>query len=730
VVDERGTPIDEARVGLEIPRADPVEATSASDGRFELRFELEGDRRLDLAIRAGGFASASWNRRLRPSETWDLGECVLYRSGDLAVRVVDPTGVPQLARVRADSLGEAVSPYRATTHRSLNRPRKDGVYSFEGLPAGQFLVSAENDIEPPVRDTRESPANRTVEVLPGTVTEVELVVETSRRIVVDLDLAPPFSFWSPSPSSPTTCVRLLGAGVVRNIEHLPGGETGFDDVPPGVYSIEVLDPCFLPATADGVLPGSRVRMEVVGSGALRVSIADTDPAAYETHRLSLRRPPGRLEPRGWVELGPLPPKGEAVQGIPPGTLHLRVLAPDGAQGETRVVELAPNETRDVVVRVQRHGSISGVVRSEDGQPVDQATVFLQPGDSTAPSLNDPQKCKRDGSFVFRRLAPGRYELRAKLGACVGAPALGVVVEPEATTNVTLRLPTPSFLGGRFEDWGGIPGRIQLRLEPTAGFDSSLRAELAGWERLERSDLFQRMILGSTRQDGSFRLGPVAPGGPYALEITTGSRPVELARFDLAEGENDVGLLSFTGSLQLTVTFEDESFGSGFSPPRAWIAGPGGLRFEELDRGGVARFGPLVPGSYRFGAQGRAGSDPNAGAWYASAGDTVDVLPAAVAGAELHVARVEGTLRVLDRYGSPLADRQVALRAVVGVLGEGESLLVDVVQDSSDGDGYLTTSLPVGAYQVVLAGEPERFDDSNALVDWTLAGPDPSEVRMR
>jgi len=58
------------------------------------------------------------------------------------------------------------------------------------------------------------------------------------------------------------------------------------------------------------------------------------------------------------------------------------------------------------------------------------------------------------------------------------------------------------------------------------------------------------------------------------------------------------------------------------------------------------------------------------------------------------------------------------------------MLVDVVQDSTDGDGYLTASLPVGSYQVTLGGDPESFDETRVLVDWTQDGPDPSEVRMK
>lgn len=117
-------------------------------------------------------------------------------------------------------------------------------------------------------------------------------------------------------------------------------------------------------------------------------------------------------------------------------------------------------------------SVSGRVTTDDDSPLTSAAVIMRSLDEGAPAqiATDDVRLLPDGSFEFRNVAPGRYEIRAR-GATAARPSLSAVfrvtVSDRHVTNVQLRLIPGATLQGRVEvdpgESAAAPGFAALRV---------------------------------------------------------------------------------------------------------------------------------------------------------------------------------------------------------------------------------------------------------------------------
>jgi hypothetical protein len=109
----------------------------------------------------------------------------------------------------------------------------------------------------------------------------------------------------------------------------------------------------------------------------------------------------------WLAPGEYWPR---LNGLPNGYAISQILF-DGASPMNTVVALSTPDTPLSFVLTSRPGSISGVVRDGNEDPVRGAIVLLLP--DPLPAKPDPetlktQQSREDGGFAFNDLAPGKY----------------------------------------------------------------------------------------------------------------------------------------------------------------------------------------------------------------------------------------------------------------------------------------------------------------------------------
>lgn len=109
----------------------------------------------------------------------------------------------------------------------------------------------------------------------------------------------------------------------------------------------------------------------------------------------------------WLHPGDYWPR---LNGLPKGYAIAQIRF-DGASAENTVLTLNTPDTPLTFVLTSRPGSVLGVVRDGNQDPVRDATVLLLP--DPLPAKPDPETLKTqqsaaDGGFAFNDLAPGKY----------------------------------------------------------------------------------------------------------------------------------------------------------------------------------------------------------------------------------------------------------------------------------------------------------------------------------
>ncbi len=203
-------------------------------------------------------------------------------------------------------------------------------------------------------------------------------------------------------------------------------------------------------TADGLVLrphlGGWVRGAVVAPGPLedghvlaaplptRAPTDAVDPAAAASPRLVALSADGSFE----------------LRGLPPGlAFAVNARASEYPRSTLHEVELGPGETRDLVIELSSDGSLSGIVYDMEGEPADDALVYLDDEEETRRVRTDSA-----GRFRIDALPPGEWRAWSlPVGSEPSAEtapqtpledvrAASVVVEPGIESHVVLG-PEPS-----------------------------------------------------------------------------------------------------------------------------------------------------------------------------------------------------------------------------------------------------------------------------------------------
>lgn len=377
--------------GRFVARAEPP-SSSALDARFERPGAGE-----PFAVRAGAAEA-------------DAGRVVLARAGAVVIRVRDRRGaaVPEVT-VSLERGVMALSAGGGTTGDRLDPT----VAEFGGLEPGAWTLR--------LRGRNVEPQTRTVEVVEGRVTELDLVVGTGRRAtgtVLDADGRPlaeaPIEVLAPAepPAS--------GWVVVRNAT--TGADGGFDLV---------------------ALPPGPLRLRVAGAGHATAG----DGVELDGEALGLRVPTTRLG-RARLALStadgkPLPATAAVTFGEPsrPGdtrTVDVRIT------GGVLVLEGLAGGPEEVAIDVEGYATVSRRVSAGPGEDVDLGRVVLTAGHRVAGRVTDDRGAPvaharvvaAGGRLETAADADGRYAFEGVPDGAVGVSAVAEGFD-EATAKVSV-----------------------------------------------------------------------------------------------------------------------------------------------------------------------------------------------------------------------------------------------------------------------------------------------------
>src|SRR5262249_3322640 len=160
--------------------------------------------------------------------------------------------------------------------------------------------------------------------------------------------------------------------------------------------------------------------------------------------------------------------------------------------------------------------VSGVLRTNQGKPLEGVRVAVTPADGTDPGesgsvLEVLAQTDREGRYLVQNIRPGRYHLATgQLGSLSYLPSITqinraatIVVNAGATTEVHDMVFSRSSVSGRVIDSVTGMGRRIASL--------SLCCERSANTVLSFIDVDANTITASVHDDGSFEFMAVAPG---------------------------------------------------------------------------------------------------------------------------------------------------------------------------------------------------------------------------
>ena len=283
-----------------------------------------------------------------------------------------------------------------------------------------------------------------------------------------------------------------------------------------------------------------------------------------------------------------------VEGLPPDVpLTVDVHAEGQRIERLAEVRLAPGEERELVIRVGSGCQLLGEAFEADGTPAEGIEVWLLAAEGpfrwrdrryfdSYESRNVAERIRVDasGRFVFEDVAPGRWLI---------GPAPVDLEQPEAVAPLAVAIEIAA------EDF-----HREVTLEIHRGL--TIRGRVLGPDGKVVSDAFVMDSLGaadSNSQDGTFTLGPLAPGEYELIAIPGGgfarSEPVQAAA-----GDQDVVIpVRRGGSIQVVVHDPGGELANAeviLTP--ADIEGAGfGAMSKSVGPDGTYEFKGLLPGVY-------------------------------------------------------------------------------------------------------------------------------------
>lgn len=588
VSDRRGRPVAGAEVRTRIrfdTAAFPGTVTRSEDsGRFRLE-HLGEDAVVDLHVRHPDYSA-----RVLPNVAIADREFLhveLERPAVLTGRVLSSIGEP-VARAWVGAKPEAAvdswilySDRRGvdpTTHTDA-----EGRFRLPDVEPGKVELSVE-------ARGFQSHSRAGLDILPGTETEIEVVLEpgaTVSGLVLDAE------------GRPLSGVSVQGAGIkdrtdpqghFRLVGISPGahrllawsdehGRTDRTvDVPPEGAEVELVFPPGYPLGGRVVGPGD----EPVAGALVRL-----EPATETTREATSAR-------SALTDLG----GGFGFDQVPPGSYRLLARREGLAMGSTApVVEVASGPVRNLRLELAPGGVVLGRVLGLDPGEVGNLEV-----EARGPGPFRHGQVSAAGSYRIEGLSPGDWLVTAEVrGSGRRAQARVSLREGEAEIRRDLELGAGLTVEGRVRENGSplVDAEVTL-FGPTGSLVASLR----------------------TDRSGSFRVEGLEPG-THSLEVASFGRQLRHAETLTIERDRSFDIELATGSLAGRVVDATGSPVAGARILLEPLAGPaegGAPRWLTTEADGSFRVLRVPAGRYR--ATARAPGDPSAAAAARSAEVTV------------------------------------------------------------------------------------------------------------
>lgn len=441
----------------ETPAASKLfEGSTDEHGRFD--FQFDPPPLLSIVLDAVPPEHCSVRRVFEaqlPGVTIEVGDIVLCAGGTITGRVLDTHGVPLSGFevcVRSSSLLPGGQALRCS---DLGVTGPTGEFRITGAPVGTRTVTVRSQLTSTISGPE-------VRVDAGRATHVEITVDFdawSRRIVLRPLVEPDKKLFLDEKVTFALTPQIPGGVRVAKTLTLRS-QFQFDDLPGGLYAVELVEPRFESWSQHDVAPGTRLTVPIRGRAAVVLEVVERESGArIEEFAVDVRYDTARALYKTFA-LRAIGRHG-VLDHLWPVDQTLIVKARDHAPREVLVAGLAPDETRTMRCELTRGGVLTGRVVSQGStRPVAGAEVRLAPVLPTNPDDKMPPAMRfdaavveslttdDDGRFRFAGVDLRKHELEARKGNAVSMRMKVDVEEDPAPSGIEIELAPLGRLRGR------------------------------------------------------------------------------------------------------------------------------------------------------------------------------------------------------------------------------------------------------------------------------------------
>ncbi|MEM6672909.1 MAG: hypothetical protein AAF726_08690 [Planctomycetota bacterium] len=521
------------------PRADrdadsgwtDLEGTVGADGRLEARFIPPDWLRFTLKVECEGYVTErrGWSR-LAVDEVEEVGTLELRPGGSIAGHILDSKGTPLIGsawRVKASEVDQGHGAGGSSASEWAMADPATGRYRIDRLPAGAAEIH--------VYDERFGRSRaELVTIAAGKTLSHDIVLREAEPLAKGVAVSM-FTSSGPDGRVPNEKqVWLVSAdGQRRHARRALSGRSCylFDDVGPGTFRVEVLDPVFQRWSHDDVAAGMHLRIVLRASAAVQLAVRNSTGEVVRSFTVegSVERPgQGPWEFHRTVQAAD--DSIGRIDGMFPGDCTLTIRS-GGGTARLDVVDLEPGETRTLEVTLEETAVVRGRALHPDGAPAAGVFVRLvEPAavdDSPSAFVLGPDGYTSNAERARRLLASAITDESGAFELPADEPGRRIVIAG-GRLNDSQRIAGPTAESVPFVTHA-IPG--ELTLEVARGGSITGRVKFAAGVNakgrqvvLYRSDVAKprRMASATLDADGRFEVGFIS-AARYRLFLQTGSR---------------------------------------------------------------------------------------------------------------------------------------------------------------------------------------------------------------
>ena len=423
-----GTPVADAFVGLTDSDGNTVSTTTDTNGHYTFSGLSAGAYTENVS--AEGYARSSAPVTLVSGTTTTAASVSLSPGNTLAVTLLGPSSnVPTNGIVELDQAGQLVA---------ISYVNAQGQVDFSGLSDGIYQLQMSADDLASMIATVNLSGGETV-----TSTYQLTVGCLVRGTVTDGNLAPISNMLLNLSGTDTSGNPIVSEAITGS-----DGTYQFPNLQPGTYTVTVgndegidLQDTTLTAGA----PDSTLNFTVAGAviqGTV-LSAGGTTPVGLA--KVILTQAGQTVADAQTDNSGDY-----SIRGLAAGTYTLLATAAGDGITASQTVTVSANQVTSVSPLVFGNISFSGVVENETGQPIDNATIQLEPAISVADGTTPLATSAADGSFSIAGLVPGQYTLLAT-SSNYAALMESVTITGSSASNQTIVVQSGVGVSGEITD---------------------------------------------------------------------------------------------------------------------------------------------------------------------------------------------------------------------------------------------------------------------------------------